>query len=233
MLNKPLTGATATCLILLVISGTSWALNLAGPARPLLAVNGATRPDLSAEIISFAYDSSLNQLEVTLNNWDVTTMNYMFSDSGQLIPGDKITVFMGPQSRQVKLYEGKVMVMALHLNTSSSPTLSITVTGSPQHPKSNILQMGFGAELIRFDPILASSGEITCTGVAVGNPDIQVGTSMLVTGAGQRFSKTYHVTQVFHSFDGTKGYVIEFTASTRAESGVLKLKQESVKKRYR
>ncbi len=220
MLKKQGLVVMAACLLSLTVSGSSWSLNLTGPGRPLLFVDGTTRPDLAVEIISLVYDSDLNRLDVTLNNWDPAMVSYKHSDSSLFLPGVPMTVFMGSENQQVRVFDGTATAMASHFNSFSPSTLTVTATGSPRDPKSNLIHLALGDKLTQFDATLSPSGLVTCTGVTEGNPEIQVGTSISVTGVGQRFSQVFHVTRVFHAFDGTKGYTTQFTASTRVESGL-------------
>lgn len=218
MLKKTFAAVMASCVLALALSGTGWTLDLSGPGRPLLALNGATRPDLSVDIISLVFDSAPNRMEVTLNNWDPATVSYKHSDSHLFLPGTRITVFMGPSNQQVKVFEGTIASLAPHFMDASPSTVTVIATGASRITKSNVIQLPFGGALRQFDPVLDASGTVTCTGVTQGNPEIQVGTSLSVTGAGPGFSRTFQVTQVVHAFDGIQGYITRFTASTRPET---------------
>lgn len=218
MLKKTFAAVMASCVLALALSGTGWALDLSGPARPLLALNGATRPDLSVDIISLVCDSAPNRMEVTLNNWDPATVSYKHSDSHLFLPGTRITVFMGPSNQQVKVFEGTIASLAPHFMDASPSTVTVIATGVSRITQSNVIPLPYGGGLRQFDPVLNASGTVTCTGVAQGNPEIQVGTSLSITHVGPRFSQTFQVTQVVHAFDGIQGYITRFTASTRPEA---------------
>jgi phage protein D len=49
-------------------------------------------------------------------------------------------------------------------------------------------------------------------GVAEGNPNLRVGSSLKLTGLGPRFSNTYYTTATLHHFDTANGYETRFTA---------------------
>ncbi|MFA6010999.1 MAG: hypothetical protein WC799_13525 [Desulfobacteraceae bacterium] len=215
MVKKTFNTAIVFFLFCFTASDPSSALNLSGPGRPMIAVNGATKPELTMDIVSVSYDNSLNRLEVTLKNWDTSTPSYKYSESNQFIPGVQISLFMGPESQQVKLFDGILSTCTPHFNQYEPSTLTFVATGSAQPAKTNLIQMSYGADLLQFDPTITSKNDtIQCTGQTDGNPDIQTGTSIFVTGVGQRYSRTYRVTKTLHTFDSSKGYKTQFTATT-------------------
>lgn len=49
-------------------------------------------------------------------------------------------------------------------------------------------------------------------GVSEGNPALQVGTHVALSGLGARFDNTYYVVRVCHRFDSARGYETDFSA---------------------
>jgi len=218
MVKRTFITAIVFSLFCITASYTASALNLSGPGRPMIAVNGATKPELSVDIVSVSYDSGLNRLEVTLKNWDTSLPSFKYSESDQFIPGVQISLFMGPQSQQVKLFDGILSTCTPHFNPYEPSTLTFVATGSAPPAKTNLIQMSYGADLFQFDPTITSkSNTILCTGLTDGNPDIQTGTSISVIGVGQRYSRTYRVTKTIHTYDDSRGYKTQFTATTGTE----------------
>jgi phage protein D len=69
---------------------------------------------------------------------------------------------------------------------------------------SAVAQAAFDQRLRRFVAIDA---------VAIGNPEIRVGTHVAVGGLDARWNNTYCVTRACHRFDTRRGYLTEFSAS--------------------
>jgi phage protein D len=53
---------------------------------------------------------------------------------------------------------------------------------------------------------------VSAEGVAMGNPNIRVGSHVTLTGLGPRFDNTYYVTRTHHSYNTTQGYQTRFRA---------------------
>ena len=53
---------------------------------------------------------------------------------------------------------------------------------------------------------------VRAEGLAVGNPNLRVGTHVTLQGIGPRFENTYYVTETHHRYDTTHGYQTQFKA---------------------
>jgi phage protein D len=219
--------STSIAFFLVIFAGiapsSSSALNLSSPGRPVLEVDGSPRPDISQDIVSLTCDSSLKKLEITLTNWDASTFSYKYSDGNLLVPGVRIALYMGPTSSPIKIFEGAITASLPHFNVSTPPTLSLSITGACPPATGTNIPLGYGAELLHFNPTLTSrAGIIDCTGLTDGNPDLRPGATLSVTGVGQRYTRTYQVTKTIHTFDQSSGYKTQFHASTRPEIMIRK-----------
>jgi hypothetical protein len=174
-----------------------------------------TRSDLAYDIISVSVDSSQNRLEVTLNNWSTSPVGYKYSDGTLFLPGVHVALFLGPETSLTNVFDGTITTCTPHFSGDGPSTLTFTATRTAPPLKQNQLTMAFGADLMTFHPTLAAKGVLECTGVTMGNPDIQPGTVLTITGVGQRFSKNYSVTKTIHAFDQKTGYTTTFSVSSR------------------
>lgn len=209
-------------LVSFACSGPSSALNLSAPARPMLEINGATKPELTIDIISVSCDSGLNRLEVTLNNWDSSYVSYKFSDSSFFNPGVRVALYMGPSDSLVKIFDGTITTCSPHFLEAIPSTFTFVASGLSLQSSSNNMQLSIGADLLHFEPTLVSQNStIECTGLTDGNPGILNGTSLSISGVGQRYSRTYVVTKTIHTFDMSRGYKTQFSATTRTSPFIL------------
>ena len=181
-MNKPFLLAVMGLCVVLFCATRSNATTMLNPGRPLLAIEGVTRSDLASDIISVSVDSSQNRLEVTLNNWSTSPVGYKYSDGTLFLPGVHVALFLGPETSLTNVFDGTITTCAPHFSGDGPSTLTFTATRTTPPLKQNQLTMAFGADLMTFHPTLAAKGVIECTGVTMGNPDIQPGTVLTITG---------------------------------------------------
>jgi len=209
-------------LVSFACSGQSSAFNLSTPGRPMLEVNGVTKPELTIDIISVSCDTGLNKLEVTLNNWDPSSVSYKFSDSSLFNPGVRVALYMGPSDSLVKIFDGTITTCSPHFLETIPSTFTFVASGSTLMSNNNYMQFSIGADLLHFEPTLVSqNGTIECTGLTDGNSGILNGTSLSISGVGQRYSRTYIVTKTIHTFDMSRGYKTQFSATSRTSPVIL------------
>ncbi len=120
---------------------------------------------------------------------------------------------------------------AVQVSSQAGPTAPATGT-----PGSQILQNVFGQRKEHLGHLaVADSSEaqsvanaafdararrfVVAHGVTEGNPALRVGTSLKLSGLGQRFSNTYYVTRTRHRYNTTSGYETEFEAECAALGG--------------
>ena len=184
--------------------------------RPLLAIQGTTRADISYDIIALCYDSGLNKLDVTLNNWSPSQAGYLYSEGDLFIPGVRVSLFMGPESTLTRVFDGTITACAVRFPGDRPSSLTFTAICSSQPAMENQISVAIGSDLLSFDPVLAAVKDvIECTGMTQGMPDLRPGTVLTIAGAGTRFSRSYYVSKTIHTFDLNKGYTTGFSASTR------------------
>ena len=53
---------------------------------------------------------------------------------------------------------------------------------------------------------------VTVDGTAEGNPNLRVGTNVVLSGLGPRFDNTYYIVRAVHRYDSTVGYQTDFQA---------------------
>ncbi len=182
-------------------------------SRLFLSINGTLREDISEDIISASFDDSIDILTITLSNWDES--GYTYSDSALLKLGMRIDLHVGPDAGNLKVFEGAITALAPIFAADKPSVILIEATGMPQ-AKDGRITVSLGRELVEFKPILAAgSAAIECGGVTEGNPDLQKGAMITISGVGQSFDRSYFVTKTIHVFDLESGYKTHFAASTR------------------
>jgi hypothetical protein len=182
-------------------------------SRPLLAIDGQIDADVSEDILSASFDDGINRLRIMLSNWDAGA--YKYSDGAPLLPGKRIELYVGPDAGNLRrLFDGKITAIAPSFMPDKPSTVLIEAVGLPGKTGAQI-KAGLGKELHEFKPILASGKAATeCIGTTMGIPDLRAGSTITISGVGQRFGGAYFVTKTVHSFDSQSGYRTHFVAST-------------------
>jgi hypothetical protein len=182
-------------------------------SRPLLAIDGQIKTDLSEDIISASVDDGINRLRVVLSNWDAGA--YKYSDGALLRLGTRVELYVGPDAGNLKkIFEGKIAAIAPSFTSDKPSTVLIEAVGLPEKTDAQI-KASLGNELHEFKPILSSGKEATqCSGTIVGIPGLRAGSMITISGVGQRFNGAYFVVKTVHSFDSQSGYKTHFIAST-------------------
>jgi hypothetical protein len=190
------------------LSGEATALTA---ARPMLAVEGTLRSDVSTDLLSLTYDDQTDKLEFTLTNW--ANGEFKYSEGTLFRQGVVVAVNVGSGSKPPKLAEGRVTELAPNFPGNTPSTMTIRVAGSGrQATSSSAVQVNYGSTLTEFYPVEKADGSISCTGTVSNINDLVRGMTLRVGGVGSRFNGNYLVSGTVHSFDQTKGLRTTFTA---------------------
>ncbi len=222
-----------TCSVAAVALNTYSASDaLSGPAtavsaaRPMLAIEGTLRSDVSTDLVALTYDDQTDKLEFTLTNW--AAGDFKYSEGTLFRHGASVAVHVGSGSNPPKLAEGRVTEFAPNFLANTPSTITIRVAGSGrQTTSSSDVQVNYGSTLTEFYPVEKADGTISCTGTVSSINDLVRGMTLRVGGVGSRFSGNYLVSGTVHSFDQTKGLRTTFAATKTAANRLLPSKKRS------
>ena len=176
------------------------------------------------DIISIRFSENLaqrNLLEVFVNNWDIGSQSYKYSEGNLLRIGASISLYSG----DTILADGTISALAPTFPEGSASTLMFTVDA--KHPPRSTqrrklrasLALGYGRELIEFHPVLRKTANLSrhrmdATGLAVGLPMLMAGAKLKISGVGTIWSGEYSVTETTHTFNPRQsGYRTSFACS--------------------
>ncbi len=96
----------------------------------LVLVNGkALHPDTKGDVLEVKVVMDIDNLtsfEMTINNWDDTTIDFKYSDSHTFDVGTPIEVWMGYANNIVSMVKGQVTALTPQFPASGSPTLQVS-----------------------------------------------------------------------------------------------------------
>jgi phage protein D len=145
------------------------------------------------------WNGQLRELRVVADLADVvsdTTVTGWDFQQGQSVSATSRTTSFGPGSgTSGKDWLGKA------LSTRSHHVAQLSVSDLDEAQA--IADAELAQRMARF---------VVAHGVAEGNPELRVGTHVMLNGLGPRFNNTYYVTSALHRFDARAGYETEFTA---------------------
>ena len=176
------------------------------------------------DIISIRFRENIaprNLLEVFVNNWDIGSQSYKYSEGNLLRIGASISLYSG----DTILADGTISALAPTFPEGSASTLMFTVDA--KHPPRSTqrrklrasLALGYGRELIEFHPVLRKTANLSrhiidATGLAVGLPMLIAGAKLKISGVGTIWSGEYSVTETTHTFNPRQsGYRTSFACS--------------------
>ncbi len=191
---------------------------------------------LRNDVLQIDYQDKIDgvdELELTLNNWDGTTRAFKYDDTSPYDLGRTIELKLGYSDGPLtSLGKGKIESIRGAFVGDGPTTLVIAAEGArkqrkrPPRKAKPAHTLTYGRTLIQFTPNLnlsrqterVSGGKkrrktpkavVTAAGSTVGLPDLRAGVNVRIEGVGERFSGVYYVTSTRHTFS-SGGYVASF-----------------------